>query len=827
MPHFPGLAGVNPSQTRGTTQGARTTLILDSHLLDLAQWRAKCDLMDDIVKDFLIESNENLDRLDRELVKLESDPSSKELLASIFRTIHTIKGSCGFLGFARLEKLAHAGENLLSHLRDGKLMLNEDLTSALLATVDAIRQMLAAIETTGQDGEENYESLIDRLARLQGEAEPPGLAPAGASTKDTPVPDSTPKIPEEKLADPSKLGGLLLQRGQVRPEDLAQALEKQEVGRKKIGEILIEQGAANPEDVMAAQRILESRNPEAAAETIRVGVTLLDRLMNLVGELVLARNQLLQFSNSLQDAGFQAVSQRMNLIATELQEEVMKTRMQPIGTLWNKFPRTVRDLAISCSKDVHLEMEGQDTELDRTIIETIKDPLTHLVRNCIDHGIESSEMRKQAGKSATGTLKLRAFHEGGQVNIEISDDGAGLNAERIRQKAIERGLVSAQQSSRMPDRDVFNMIFLPGFSTAEKVTNVSGRGVGMDVVKTNVEKIGGTVDVQSTAGKGTTVKIKIPLTLAIIPALMVTSGGERFAIPQVSLLELVRMESGESGRGIEMVHGAPVYRLRGRLLPLVYLNRELQLARDGVHAKQDGAANIVVVQADGHEFGLVVDEITDTEEIVVKPLGKQLKGVSAYSGATIMGDGRVALILDILGLAQRARAISAGESALADKENEKNASGERVARDHQTLLVVQCGEQGRMGIPLSLVARLEEFPSSAIEMAGPQEVTQYRGQIMPLIRLSTVLAGASQEARVSGAEARLQVVVYSEAGRSVGLVVDRIVDIVEEKLVVETPAKRRGVLGSAVVQKRVTDLVDVPCVVRDVIPGFAESPVSN
>jgi two-component system chemotaxis sensor kinase CheA len=379
----------------------------------------------------------------------------------------------------------------------------------------------------------------------------------------------------------------------------------------------------------------------------------------------------------------------------------------------------------------------------------------------------------------------------------------------------------------MSDRDVFNMIFLPGFSTAEKVTNVSGRGVGMDVVKTNVEKIGGTVDVQSTAGKGTTVRIKIPLTLAIIPALMITSGGERFAIPQVSLLELVRMESGESGKGIEMVQGAPVYRLRGRLLPLVYLNRELQMARESTNPKDDRAANVVVVQADGQEFGLVVDEITDTEEIVVKPLGKQLKGITAYSGATIMGDGRVALILDILGLAQRAQVISARESALADMAQQKNEAKEEAARDHQTLLVVQCGEQERMAIPPSLVARLEEFPSSAIEMAGAQEVMQYRGQIMPLIRLSKVISGAAREAVVGSAEARLQVVVYSEAGRSVGLVVDRIVDIVDEKLVVQTPAQRRGVLGSSVVQKRVTELLDVPSAVREMIPGFAESPVSN
>jgi two-component system chemotaxis sensor kinase CheA len=543
--------------------------------------------------------------------------------------------------------------------------------------------------------------------------------------------------------------------------------------------------------------------------------------MNLVGELVLARNQLLQFSNGTQDAGFQALSQRMNLIASELQEEVMRTRMQPIGNIWSKFPRTVRDLALSCGKEVRVEMEGKETELDRTIIEAIKDPLTHLVRNSVDHGIESAEERKKAGKDPVGRLILRAFHEGGQVNIEILDDGAGLNLERIRRKAVERGLVSADQAARMQDRDIFNLIFLPGFSTAEKVSNVSGRGVGMDVVKTNVEKIGGTVDVQSTAGKGTTVKVKIPLTLAIIPALMVISGGERFAIPQVSLLELVRLEAGETAKGIEMVHGAPVYRLRGRLLPVVDLNRELQITPEsGKNAGGDGATNIVVVQADGREFGLVVDEITDTEEIVVKPLGKQLKGISAYSGATIMGDGRVALILDILGLAQRAQVIAeARESAL--REKEQASRKEEALADHQTLLLVQCGDQGRMAIPLSLVARLEEFPISAIELAGSQEVMQYRGQIMPLVRLSRVIVGSGAVAAASKGE-RMQVVVYSEGGRSVGLIVDRIVDIVDEKLVVQNPAQRRGVLGSSVIQKRVTDLLDVPSVVRDALPSFAE-----
>ena len=809
--------------------------------------------MDEIVKDFLIESNENLDRLDQELVKLESEPSSTDLLASIFRTIHTIKGTCGFLGFARLEKLTHAGENLLSRLRDGMLSLNAEITSGLLAMVDAVRNMLAAIQASGQDGEEDYAPLIDLLKTLQSDpslvaASPPISAgdpeclpvaqpsperknaakrkvekePRPSATSEAAPPAESGEVPEADLPDASKIGGVLLERGQVLAKDLATALDQQKKGRLKIGEILVAQGATRPEDVLAAQRTLESRHAETAVETIRVGVTLLDRLMNLVGELVLARNQLLQVSNSTQDPGFQAVSQRMNLIATELQEEVMKTRMQPIGNIWTKFPRTVRDLAVSCGKEVRLEMEGQDTELDRTIIEAIKDPLTHLVRNSMDHGIEEPKARKRAGKDATGILTLRAFHEGGQVNIEISDDGAGLNSDRIRKKAIERGLIPAQQAAAMSDREVFNLIFLPGFSTAEKVTNVSGRGVGMDVVKTNVEKIGGTVDVQSTPGRGTSVRVRIPLTLAIIPALIVTCGGERFAIPQVSLSELVRLDVEQSATKIERVHGAPVYRLRGRLLPLVYLDRELGI-RSGTNpgGSTPAAINMVVLQAEDRLFGLIVDEITDTEEIVVKPLGKQLKGISAYSGATIMGDGRVALILDVLGLAQRANVVAeAHESAHAEAPGESGAEG---FRDEHALLLAENGLEGRVAIPLSIVARLEEFPRTVIERAGTQEVMQYRGQIIPLVRLSEIIPSPTDPEMLANARS-IQVVIYSEGKHTVGLIVDRIVDIVEECAAVESLAPRTGIAGSFVTQQHVTDLLDVPAIVRAAVPGLLDAP---
>ena len=561
-------------------------------------------------------------------------------------------------------------------------------------------------------------------------------------------------------------------------------------------------GLAKPEDVAAAQQALDAKSRDAAPETIRVGVNLLDKLMTLVGELVLARNQLLQVASTSEDTGLLAVSQRMNLIATELQEEVMKTRMQPIGNIWAQFPRTVRDVALGCQKEVQIEMEGKETELDKTIIEAIKDPLTHLVRNSVDHGIELPDDRVKAGKDRKGRLILRAFHEGGQVNIEISDDGAGLNPERIRKKALERGVITAEQGARMTEREVFNLIFLPGFSTAQKVTNVSGRGVGMDVVKTNVEKIGGTVDLQSAPGRGTTVRVKIPLTLAIIPALVVTCGGERFAIPQVNLLELVRLEAEEAATAIEMVHSAPVYRLRGRLLPLAYLSRELRLSTNGTAngngRMHDDAVNIVVLQADGRPFGLVVDHINDTEEIVVKPLRKQLKTVKTFAGSSIMGDGKVALILDVLGLAQRAGVLSPERDAAAAGA-ELHAEAGTEAGEKQTFLLFVGPGDSRMAIPLSMLARLEEFPVAQVEMSGTEWVAQYRGQILPLIRLAAVMEERREKLRraqgpPAGGSEPLQVLVLQHESRSFGLVVERILEIAEDRAAVKSPATRASVL---------------------------------
>ncbi len=763
-------------------------------------------MSDDIVREFLVESTENLDLLDRELVQLEKDPGNRATLASVFRTIHSIKGTCGFLGFTKLESVAHVGENLLSRLRDGELILSPEITTALLRMIDAIRQMLQSIEATENEGQRNDGKLIQTLTKLQSGTKERSAQAQGDGAK---LPGKT----APALAD----GKQPSEKWATHVPDLDSEMEStRDAEPPSPAEAGSEQGSAKPPQEAAAA--VQAANRAVVSESsIRVDVGLLDKLMNLVGELVLARNQILQFSNATEDAGITAPSQRLNLITTELQEGVMKTRMQPIGNIWSKFPRTVRDVATACGKQVRIEMEGRETELDKTIVEAIKDPLTHIVRNSVDHGIETPPKRVAAGKPAEGKLSLRAYHEGGQVIIEISDDGAGLDPGKLRRKAVEKGLITQDQASKMADREAANLIFLPGFSTAEKVTNVSGRGVGMDVVKTNIEKIGGIVDVQSKLGAGTTVRMKIPLTLAIIPALIVTNGGNRYAIPQISLVELVRLDGEEALRAIELIQGVPVYRLRGRLLPLVYLNRELKIERDVKKAANEDAVNIVVLQADERQFGLMVDEINDTEEIVVKPLGKQLKGIKAFAGSTIMGDGRVALILDVLGIAQSSNVVSEVRArALAEKE----AASAKSEGEKQTLLLFTGPGDGHMAVVLDHVGRLEEFPLSTIERAGDIQVVQYRGEILPLMFLSELLEERRSPSRLAASASkvvnpdRLQGIVYSADGKRVGLVIDRILDIVDESIQAKSPPSRFGVLFTAVIQGRVTELLDMPALLQ-------------
>ncbi|MBL9120956.1 MAG: chemotaxis protein CheW [Phycisphaerae bacterium] len=771
------------------------------------------NLQQQLIKELLIEGFDGLERFDQQLVALEEGTADDSTLNTIFRVIHTIKGTAGCIGLQKIASVAHVGENLLSLLRDGDLSTSEALIDVLLEYSDALKEMLRTLESTGEQGEKDYTPLLDRLHHLQ----EPGAAPSSGTNEHAPAAKDQPQ-PAAETDEAS--WGIFADEGDA-PGAKPQPADQKSADGEAWG-IFAEEGS-QPTQAPAVKATAkhshssnsaaggEPKQPAAAtghgsvAETaIRVDVGQLDRLMNLVGELVLARNQIVQVTSNARsmDATLGQASQRLNIITTELQEAVMKTRMQPIENVWGKFPRIVRDVAHDLGKQVNLVMEGKSTELDRTIIEAIRDPLTHIIRNAIDHGIETPEVRRKAGKSETGTLILRAFHEGGLVIIEIMDDGGGINVARVKQKAVEKALITAEAAARMADRDAFDLIFLPGFSTAEKITNVSGRGVGMDVVKSNVERIGGSVDISSELGNGTTLRIKIPLTLAIIPALVVTAGGERFAIPQVSLLELVRLEGDNARRGIESLYGSPVYRLRGKLLPVAYLHRDLGLEPPA--GADPDVVNIVVVQADGRQFGLVVDEVNDTEEIVVKPLSKQLRGVPCYAGATIMGDGRVALILDVLGFAHHTRIISEtlDHTTAVDKETTRDAGA------RQTLLLFRDGEGDRMAIPLSLVARLEEFPRERIERCADHQVVQYRERIMPLVRLSELLPGWPASAHAAEQDP-LRVVVHADGERCVGLVVDQIEDIVEECFTVQEEDARPGVLGSAVIHKHVTTLLDL------------------
>ncbi len=739
------------------------------------------DEIDEIVQEFLVESHENLDQLDRDLVALERAPGSRDLLGSIFRTIHTIKGTSGFLAFSQLEAVTHVGENLLAGLRDGKMSMSPQTTDALLAMVDIVRDLLAAIEQTGAEGDTDVSAVVTRVtAILEGRApEPTDSQPSAEAT----VEQLAEEIVEENV--------------EASVEEIVEPVVEAEFVAAPVAPNVADSSVEHEES---------SHRRTVADASIRVDVDVLDTLMRLVGELVLTRNQIVRQAGDQQDADLMRSSQRLNLIASELQEGVMKTRMQPIDHLWSKFPRVVRDLGANCGKQVSLTMVGKETELDRTLLEAVKDPLTHLVRNGVDHGLETPEGRVLAGKPAEGVLTLRAYHQGGQVVVEVSDDGAGIDPDKMAAKAIERGLRTPAQIAQMSPADILQLIFVAGFSTAAAVTNVSGRGVGMDVVKTNIEAIGGTIEVESVVGRGTTCRLRIPLTLAIVPALTVECAGDRYAIPQVSLLELVSLDADRATTAVEDINGAAVYRLRGTLLPLVRLVDVLGVESD----RSDGHVVIAVLQAEGKRFGLVIDRVLSTEEIVVKPLGSQMKALGTYSGATILGDGRVALILDVQALARRVLNADALElDDVVDRDLRVTTS------EGPRLLVAGLGGGRTVAIPLSSVTRLETFAQGAVERIGNREVVQYRGGILPLLRLNNYYGALSDR---EGDE--LVVVIYTVGDRSVAIAVDEIVDIVEENTELQDEVTDHGVLGSTLVRDRIVEVLDVRAAILSADPTF-------
>jgi two-component system chemotaxis sensor kinase CheA len=686
--------------------------------------------VDDLTKEFIAESQEGLDRMERCLTELETRPDDAGLLGEIFRAVHTIKGTTGFLGFDRLEKLAHAGEHLLGSLRDGRLAVSSELISGLLHLLDGLRAILVLIEETGGEGTRSSDEdgeLIAELAMLNG-AMPPA---------------------------------------EIEPELLNAVVD---TGETTAGPVSAKVGEAALGNISAAGN--SEKNGAGNDKTLRIDVDVLNRMMNLVGELVLTRNQMLQ--SDMGSANFPELARRLDSVTADLRETVMQARMQPVGNLFGKFPRMVRDLARTCGRDVRIEFTGQETGLDKSLLEAIKDPLTHAVRNAVDHGIESAADRVLAGKPAEGCVRLKAFHQSGSVVIEVADDGAGIPMERVLAKAVERHVVTPEQAAGMSEREALQLIFLPGFSTAAAVTTVSGRGVGMDVVRANVEKVGGSVEVESRRGQGTTLRLRVPLTLAIVPSLVVRSGGQSFALPQSALVELVDIPQREFARVVQRIGSAELYRLRERLLPMVWLDRLLGLEADSPEASH--GHYLAVLEADGCRYGLVVDDLMSPEEIVVKPLSPVLREIGMFSGATVLGNGTLALILDVGATAARA-GVKPIEEEMVGMGAGETATQEAVG---ESFLIFEDHARERMALPLDAVERIESVSLERIEYAGGSPLLQYRGELLPLKDQGDVLPDL-QEARHRGEEVQATVLICGNASVSgdqrVGMVVRQVLDV--------------------------------------------------
>jgi two-component system chemotaxis sensor kinase CheA len=777
--------------------------------------------VDDLIAEFLTETAESLEVVDSELVKFEANPNDRKTLDNIFRLVHTVKGTCGFLGLSRLEAVAHAGETLLGRFRDGKLDVTPVAVTLVLHSIDRIKLILNGLETTGSepDGDDN-----DLIAQLEAMAE--GHEVDLSSVHAVDVPDRPIASEPEPVAlvapalgvgdiDPST--GRALRPGEVSEADLEAAFaadgpdwmddepepvveDKPKKGKKAAKEDEPVAKAAEPAPAPVAAKpapapVAKSDEPPppmgddpqgiATTQSIRVSVDVLEGLMTLVSEMVLTRNQLLQISRNREDSAFATPLQRLSTLTGELQDSVMKTRMQPIGAELNK--------------KIDLVMEGEGTELDRQVLELIRDPLTHMVRNSADHGLEPTQERIDIGKPAAGTIKLAAFHEGGYIVIRIADNGRGLNTARIREKIVEKALATRGEIEGMTDQQVHRFIFAPGFSTAAAVTNLSGRGVGMDVVRTNIEQIGGQIDLNSIPGQGTTFTIKIPLTLAIVSALIVGAGGQKFAVPQTAVMELVRTGQNAEHR-IEKIDQSMVLRLRNKLLPLIQLGPTLQLEA----AKTEEPSFVMVIQVGERRYGLVVNDVLDTEEIVVKPLATILRDVNVFSGATILGDGSVVLILDPNAMSERAGTLEEKQTEDAeDTAAAADAQGERCA-----MLLFKAGQGAPKAVELEHITRLEHVESSQIEIMDGRAALQYRGKLMPILTVNGDMSGL-MAAKAAGEEHIQPLLVFTGEGYAMALAVDEIIDVVEDRLLIELSPDRPGMRGTAVVAGKASEILDV------------------
>lgn len=785
----------------------------------------------ELINEFVTESREGLSTIEADLLEIESRGADVDvdLVNRVFRAIHSIKGASGFLGLETIGELAHTAENVLSLIREGRLVPTGSIVNALLKSADRLNALL------DQATESNGQKISDEMSLLKAILEPgsaveqntsTGAAAldrvdaaaqlvADLSTELKPTVTTAPS-PETAAAEPVAAAGPEIAvappaapvvAAVVSPA-LAATVASAAPAQPAVAKPAAAQPASTPDSAGAdAERQKAARN--ATEASVRVTVNVLDRLMNLAGELVLGRNQLLQVSTVLRSRGLEHVAARLDQVTSELQDTIMQTRMQPVGTVFNKFTRIVRDLGQSLHKECQLVIEGQDVELDRTIIEGIGDPLTHLVRNAMDHGLETAEERVRAGKSPTGQVALRAYHREGKVFLEIADDGHGIDAVKLRKKAVEKRVITPEAAASMSDHDAVQLIFHAGFSTAEQVTAVSGRGVGMDVVRTNLEKLGGSIEIDTVVGKGTTFRIQLPLTLAIIPSLIVRGGDSWFAIPQLNVAELVRLRAHEIEQRIQKIRESEVLKLRGELLPLVRLCDVMNLPAATPTSR---AQNLIVLQSGAIRFALAVDELGDPEEIVVKPLGRHLQQCRCLAGAAVLGDGKIALIADISGIATAARLSERGRGSITSDH-----SG-TPQQEAMPLLLFRNDPSERFAIPQAAATRIERIHAKQILTIGGQQVLHYRGGDLPLLTLEECISAKSRPDYE-----KLYVVVVGMRDREIGIVAPRIDDIRNVTTELDSVTFREpGVVGSLVLGGETVRLVDPYELIERRFPKLAE-----
>lgn len=690
--------------------------------------------MDDLLKDFLQEATEHIDAASSELLRFEKDQGDSALIASLFRHIHTIKGSCGFLNLPRIAKLTHATESLIGPLREGATATPAHV-SLIFAAVDRLATILSEIACAQMEPEGDDSVLLRQI-----ESGVAALRSGAAAAESAPP-------------------------------------------------VVISAPAPEPLQPLGAR----------GGESVRVSVGVLDRLMGIVSELVLTRNQLLEVAGVAGDESVKASVQNLSSVTSDLQDAVMRVRMQPVDRLFATLPRLVRDLSIELGKKIEVVTQGAETELDRQVIELIRAPLTHIIRNAADHGVEPAAERLAAGKPETGVVRVKASYDGGQITLEVKDDGRGLDLEKIRTRAVAQGIATPEALARMCDADIFQFVMLPGFSTASHVTAVSGRGVGMDVVRANIQSIGGTVSLNSRSGKGTTVTLRIPLTLAIAPALILSCGDARFAIPQMGVVEVVGVGAG-FGHQIKFIHDAPVLQLREETLPLVLLGEALELTENA--RSKDGFA--IVLRVGGLRFGLLVDSISDVQEIVIEPLVRPLARIGVFLGQTILGDGGVVLILDPAAIAERMSVRNVSEPQPAPIQTMA------PVREKTRLVLVRAGSGSLKALPLSLVMRIEEIASERLARRDNAHfLLLQEGRLLPVVP-------AARDMRV--APGNYPLLIIASAGQVVALLVEEIVDVVEEALFFQDSSVDPGVIGTVSVGDRIVDILDVGHFIGSVDP---------